>query len=83
MMNQKILEQKKSLMEKTSTRKKSSNYYLGLNGIRDSENSTCHDINGFDVMEPNPSVVRNILSYARALEVLKPNNQMVFYFIKN
>jgi hypothetical protein len=70
-------------MNKTFTTNQTSNFHLGSTGLGNSVGVETIQAKAKQVMEPNELVVRNILNYARALEVFKPKNNLVFYFVKN
>ncbi len=70
-------------MEKTSTSNKPSSNYNSQEGVRNIANLDNYNPDVIGVLVPNPLVVSNIINYARALEVLKSPNKMVFYFVKN
>lgn len=70
-------------MEKIFTPNNSSNYYRSPKDLGSPFCSHQHHNQEIDVMKPDPFVIRNILNYARALEVLKPQNKLVFFFVKN
>jgi hypothetical protein len=70
-------------MNKTFTPNQTSNFHLGSTGLSNSVGIETMQKEAKQVMEPNELVVRNILNYARSLEVFKPKNNLVFYFVKN